>query len=321
MALDLYAVLGVSKSASADEIRKAYKKLSRENHPDCKPNDAAAAEKFKQVQEAWDVLGDPQKRQQYDQFGAAFGPNGPKFQGGQWRGGQRGAGPIDLGDLFSGGGGPVDLGSLFGEMFSGGRGGATQAPFGGQAKSRARTAPGANMEAEIESPFIVAAEGGTHDLHLDRAGKLERLSVKIPAGVGSGSVIRLSGQGQSGRGGSPAGDLLVTIKVAPHPYFRREGNDLFIDVPITVSEAALGAKVEVPTLSEGSNVVTVPAGTSSGAKLRLRGKGVLDHKTRGRGDMYVVVKLMLPPKLDARTRELFEQIAAAAPYNPRTGLW
>ena len=115
--------------------------------------------------------------------------------------------------------------------------------------------------------------------------------------------------------------MLVTIQVKPHPYFRREGTDLLIDVPITVSEAALGAKVEVPTLAEGPIMVTIPAGTSSGAKLRLRGKGVHDHKTGGRGDMYVVVKLMLPGKLDAGTRALFEQIAAAAPHNPRTGLW
>lgn len=314
MALDYYKVLGVTKNASAEEIRKAYKKLSRENHPDRKPNDAAAAEKFKQVQEAWDVLGDPQKRQQYDQFGAAFGPNGPQFRGGP----RGGAGPIDLGDIF---GGQIDLGSLFGGAFAGGGGAGAEPIFGRQAGRRARPARGENVEAEIEVPFQVAAEGGQHDLQIERDGRREHLTVKIPAGVATGSVIRLSGQGQPGHGGGPAGDLLVTIKVAPHPHFRREGNDLFVEVPITVSEAALGAKVEVPTLSEGTVVVTVPPGTSSGAKLRLRGKGVLSHKTRERGDLYVVVKLVLPPKLDAHTRALFEQIAAAAPHDPRAGLW
>lgn len=315
MALDYYAVLGVKKNASADEIRKAYKKLSRENHPDRKPNDVAASEKFKQVQEAWDVLGDAQKRQQYDQFGTTFGPNGPQFQQGQWRAGRGGTGPVDFQEMF---GGNVDLGDLFGGMFGGGAGGS---PFGPQAGRRGRAAQGANIETEMEIPFVVAAEGGTQDLPLNRAGKLERLSVKIPPGVATGSVIRLAGQGQAGRGGGPAGDLLVTIKVAPHSYFRREGSDLLIDVPITVSEAALGTKVEIPTLAEGPMVVTIPAGTSSGAKLRLRGKGVPDPKTRARGDLYVVVKLVLPPKLDAATRHLFEQIADAAPYNPRTGLW
>ena len=314
MALDYYAVLDVPKGASADELRKAYKKLSRENHPDSKPNDAAASEKFKQVQEAWDVLGDAQKRQQYDQFGSVFGPNGPQFQQGPRRGR---AGPVDFQEMF---GGNVDLSDLLGGMFGGG-GGATQSPFGGQAKRPGRAMPGANIETEIEIPFVVAVEGGTHELQLDNAGKVERLSVKIPAGVSSGSVIRLAGQGQPGRGSGPRGDLLVTIKVAPHPYFRRDGSDLLIDVPITVSEAALGTKVEIPTLAEGPMVVTVPAGTSSGAKLRLRGKGVLEPKNRARGDLYVVVKLVLPPQLDAETRSLFEQIAAAAPCNPRANLW
>ncbi len=313
MATDYYATLGVKKNASAEEIRKAYKKLSRENHPDRKPGDSAASEKFKQVQEAWDVLGDAQKRQQYDQFGAAFGPNGPKFQ----QRGPGGTGPIDFSQVF--GNGNVDLGDLFGGMFGGG--GAAGSPFGRQAGRRGRAAQGANIEAEIEIPFVVAIEGGTHELQLDNGGKLERLSVKIPPGVATGSVIRLAGQGQAGRGGGAAGDLLVTIKVAPHSYFRREGNDLLIDVPITVSEGALGTKVEIPTLGEGLVVVTVPPGTSSGAKLRFRGKGVPDQKTRVRGDLYAILKLVLPPKLDAATRELFEQIATAAPHNPRANLW
>ena len=313
MATDFYAVLGVKKDASAEELRKAYKKLSRENHPDKKPNDAAADEKFKQVQEAWDVLGDAQKRQQYDQFGSAFGPNGPQFQQGQRRGG---AGPADFREMF---GDNVDLNDLLGGMFGAGAGGS---PFGPQTGGRrGRAAQGANIEADIETPFVIAAEGGTQDLQLQRAGKLERLSVKIPPGVSTGSVIRLAGQGQAGRGGGPAGDLLVTIKVASHSYFRREGSDILIDVPITVSEAALGTKVEVPTLAEGPMVVTIPPGTSSGAKLRLRGKGVPDQKTRARGDLYVIIKLVLPPKLDAATRGLFEQIAAAAPYDPRASLW
>ncbi len=312
MALDYYATLGVKKDATAEQLRKAYKKLSRENHPDSKPNDSAAAEKFKQVQEAWDVLGDAQKRQQYD----TFGPNGPQFHQGQRRAGP-GGGPVDFSQMF--GGGNVDLGDLFGGMFGGG--GAAGSPFGRQAGRRGRAAQGENIEAEIEIPFVVAVEGGTQDLQLDKAGQVERLSVKIPPGVSTGSVIRLAGQGQAGLGGGAAGDLLVTIKVAPHSYFRREGNDLLIDVPITVSEGALGTKVEIPTLSEGTVVITVPPGTSSGAKLRFRGKGVPDSKTRVRGDLYAILKLVLPPGLGAATRGLFEQIAVAAPHNPRANLW
>ena len=155
MAADFYSVLGVSKSATVEEIRKAYKKLSRDNHPDRKPGDAAASEKFKQVQEAWDVLGDAEKRQQYDQYGTTFGPNGPQFRGGP-RSGQAGAGPIDLGDLF--GGGQVDLGDIFGNMFGGG---GAQSPFGRQAGKRSRASNGEDISAEIEIPFAVAAEGGS----------------------------------------------------------------------------------------------------------------------------------------------------------------
>ena len=156
MAADFYAVLGVAKSASADEIRKAYKKLSRENHPDRKPDDKAAAEKFKQVHEAWDVLGDAQKRQQYDQFGAAFGPNGPKFQGGQRRGGPGGAGPIDLSDLLNSG--QVDLGSLFGGMFGGGGGGGAEAPFGRQAGRRTKATSSGNAARSVKWPRSVCSK-------------------------------------------------------------------------------------------------------------------------------------------------------------------
>lgn len=313
MATDFYAVLGVKKDASAEEIRKAYKKLSRENHPDRKPNDPAAAKTFQQVQDAWDVLGDAKKRQQYDQFG----PNGPPFGQGGWRAGPGGGGPVDFSQMF--GGGNVDLGDLLGGMFGGG--GAAGSPFGRQAGRRGRAATGANIEAVIEIPFVVAAEGGTQDLQLEKNGQIERLSVKIPPGVATGSVIRLAGQGQAGRGGGAAGDLLVTIKVAPHSFFRREGNDLLIEVPITVSEGALGTKIEIPTLAEGLVVITVPPGTSSGAKLRFRAKGVPDQKTRVRGDLYAIFKLVLPPNLNSAARSLFEQIATAAPHNPRASLW
>src|SRR5262249_23969376 len=151
-----------------------------------------------------------------------------------------------------------------------------------------------DVEAEVEVPFQIAVEGGKHELALDREGRTERLTVKVPPGVDTGSVVRLAGEGEPGGNGGPAGDLLIRLRVAPHPWFRREGIHLLVDLPVTVTEAALGAKVEVPTLSEGTVVVTIPPGTSSGAKLRLRGKGVTDRSTRERGDEFAVVKIVVP---------------------------
>lgn len=308
MAEDYYSVLGVKKDASADEIRKVYRKLSRENHPDVKPGDTAASEKFKKVQEAYAVLGDAEKRAQYDRFGHAFNKagGGPTYQ---WSGGPGGgAGPIDLGDLFGEG---VDLGDLFGGF--GGRGGGRRGPS-------PRPAKGQDLRTELTVPFLVAAEGGQHELGLNRAGKTERITVKIPAGLTDGSTIRLAGEGHPGAAGGPHGDLLLTIRVAPHPYFRREGNDLTVDIPITPAEAALGSKVEAPTLTEGRVVVTIPPGTSSGRKLRLRGKGVADRKTGTRGDLYVVAKVTVPDTLSDEQRDLFERLKTLD-RDPRVGLW
>lgn len=309
MADDYYQVLGVKKDASADEIRKAYRKLSRENHPDVKPDDKPAAEKFRKVQEAYAVLGDAEKRAQYDRFGPAFTQAGGTR--GHWSGGPAG-GPIDLGDLFGEG---VDLGDLFGGFGrgAGGFGGARRGPS-------ARPSKGQDLRAEITVPFLVAAEGGQHELSVNRAGRTERITVKIPAGITDGSTIRLSGEGHPGSAGGTAGDLLLTIRVAPHPYFRRDGNDLTVDVPITAAEGALGAKVEAPTLSEGSVVVTIPPGTSSGRKLRLRGKGVPDRKTGTRGDLYVVAKIVVPESVTSEQRELFERLKSLD-RDPRQGLW
>ena len=305
---DYYKVLGVSREASDEEIRKAYKKLARQYHPDVKPGDKEAAEKFKQIQEAYEVLGDPEKREQYDRYGAAF-------QG-------AGRGPRGQGRPFTwtttGGGGPIDLEELLGGMFGGGGG---FGGFGGTRQAQPRAQKGEDLTLEIEVPFLVAAEGGNHSLQLRKDSQVERLSVKIPAGVENGSVIRLAGQGHPGANGGPTGDLLLTVKVSPHPYFRREGADLLLDLPVTPSEAVLGAKVEVPTLSEGMVTVTVPPGTSSGQKLRLRGKGVMNPKTKQRGDQYCVVKIVVPKRADDRVRNLYQQIAELIPENPRTGLW
>ncbi|MCH8156426.1 MAG: J domain-containing protein, partial [Nitrospinae bacterium] len=184
-----------------------------------------------------------------------------------------------------------------------------------------RPTQGQDVRLEAEIPFDIAAEGGTHDLHLQRNGKPERLSVKIPAGVDTGSVIRLTGQGNPAALGMPAGDLLVQIKVGPHPWFRRAGCDLLIDVPITPAEAVLGAKVDVPTITGETIIVTVPPGTSSGTKLRLRGKGVVHQKTKRRGDQFVIVKIVVPQQQDDETRRLYEKISAKTTGSPRDGLW
>lgn len=309
---DYYKTLGVSRQASADEIRKAYKKLVRQYHPDSNPGDESAAEKFKQIQEAYEVLGDPEKREEYDRYGAAFrggpGRGGPYQQTYTWTSGE--GGPIDLEQIFG------NFGDLFGQ--TGGRAGRG---FRGGGRTAATPRKGQDIRLEIEVPFQVAAEGGQHAVTFPRDGKTERINVKIPAGVDNGSVIRLAGEGHPGLHGGPPGDLKLVVRVAPHPWFRREGDNILVEVPVTPAEAALGAKVEVPTLSEGRGKVTIPAGTSSGTKIRLRNKGIKNARTGERGDELVVVKIVVPPELSPAAKTLYEQLAETETYNPREGLW
>lgn len=308
---DYYAVLGVPRDATPDQIRKAFKKIARENHPDAKPDDTAAAERFKAAAEAYDVLGDPEKRKKYDQFGA------------NWKHVREGQGPfpgadpfrrggpvdIDLQDLF--GGGAVDLGELFGGMFGG----------GGGRHRQSRPQRGNDVSTSIQIPFQMSATGGDFELTLQRGNKSERLTVKIPAGIENGQKVRLAGQGEPGTNGGPAGDLLVHVQVAQHPYFRREGDNVVIDVPVTITEAALGAKLDVPTLTEGTVTLTLPGGTSSGAKLRLKGKGFQNPKSGRHGDQFVVIKILAPKQLDDRARELLQEFAERHPQFPRNNLW
>ena len=304
MSNDYYRDLRVSRGASSDEIRKAYKKLARKYQPDANPDDDLAAQKFKEIQEAYSVLNDPDQRQKYDQFGQAFkqagrGGGGPPFN---W-----------------GGGGEVDLNVILGGLFGGG---AQPGGFGGGFGQRSpRPAKGQDLQTEIQIPFTLAAEGGHYDLSLTRDGRSERLDVQVPSGVRQGSVIRLSGQGHPGLHGGPNGDLLITIHVAVHPYFRRELNHLVIDLPLTPSEAALGTRVDVPTLSEGMVVLTVPPGTSTGARLRLRSKGILDQKTRVRGDQFVQVRVKVPREMNAEVEEAYRNLAERSDFNPRAGIW
>ncbi|HUG18443.1 MAG TPA: J domain-containing protein [Planctomycetaceae bacterium] len=299
---DYYQTLGVSRSATQAEIRKAYKKLARQYHPDVKPDDAEAAEKFKQIQEAYDVLGDKEKRDKYDQFGTAWKHAGAGAH--HWAG-DSGSGPIDMSDLFGGG-------FNFQDLFSGGR---------ARSQARPRPSKGSDVTLEIQVSFHTATLGGKHDLQFRVDGRLENITVTIPAGIPDGKLIRLAGQGAKGLNGGPNGDLLVTVHVAPHPFFKREGNNLFFDLPLTPSEAALGTKIDVPTLDEGPVTLSVPPGTSSGMKLRLKGKGVISPQTKQRGDQFATVKIVVPPALTEESRKLYEQLAQTENHNPRANLW
>ena len=265
--------------------------------------------------DAFDILSEPEKRKQYDRFGRTMPGGGFPGSGGggqpyNWgQGGQ--AGPIDLSSLF---GGQVDLGDLFGGAAGGGG--------GRSASGRARRGrAGQDVQLEVDIPFRIAVEGGSYELQFERSGQHERLMVKIPAGVDTGSVVRLGGQGEPGQGGGPPGDLLVKMNVAPDPVFRRDGQNLLVDLPLTIAEAVLGTKVEVPTIHEGLVTLTVPPGTSSGAKLRLRGKGVPDRQSGQRGDQHVVIKIVVPKKIDAAAEKALQQFDSLTPLNPRQGLW
>ncbi|GIX04717.1 MAG: curved DNA-binding protein [Planctomycetaceae bacterium] len=309
-AVDYYQVLGVPRNATADEIRKAYRRLARENHPDVKKDDPQAAERFKQIQEAYAVLGDPQKRQQYDQFGHSpfFGTEGPQAGwtsapgGGRtwtytWTGGP-GQTPIDIEewpDLF--------------EIFTSQTG----------RRSR-RPPPGNNLKISYEIPFELAVTGGKADVSVNVDGREKKFVVKIPQGVEDGAVIRLAGEGAPSLHGGPAGDLLITLRIKPHRFFRREGDDLYLEVPLTPSEAVLGTKVEIPTLTEGMVVLTIPPGTSSGTKLRLRGKGIHNPQKGHTGDLYAITKIEVPKNPSATVKQLYQQLAPLEP-SPRTGLW
>ncbi|HZV06677.1 MAG TPA: J domain-containing protein [Gemmataceae bacterium] len=290
MPRDYYEVLGVPRNASEADIKKAYRKLARQHHPDRNPGDKQAEARFKEVQEAYDVLNDKTKRAQYDRFGFA----GPGF-GGQGPFRPEGGGP---GGFEFQGINPEDLESILGAFGGGGFGDM----FGRRARGRGRAArPPESVEAEVVIPFVKAALGGTVSLSVDG----RAIDLRVPAGVEEGKKLRLAGQGPGG------GDLIVRIKIEPHPYFRREGNNVILEVPVSVAEAILGAKVDVPTLDGTRLTVTVPAGTSSGARLRLRGKGIAG------GDQLIEIKIVVPKTHDKRSRELIEEFAHQNPQNPR----
>jgi DnaJ-class molecular chaperone len=288
MPRDPYDVLGVSKTATADEIQKAYRKLSKKHHPDRNPGDKQADATYKEVQTAYEVLSDPAKKANYDQFGFA-GPGPGGFPG---AGGGVNVDPHAAEELFShffgGGGGAPDMGDLFG----GRRGGRT----------RTRSRRPEAVESDVTVPFEVAAVGGS--VSIEVGGR--QIDVKVPAGIDDGKKLRVPAEATG------SADVILRVRIAPHPYFRREGTDVYLDVPLSLPEAVLGGRVEVPTLSGDRLDVKVPPGTSGGAKLRLRGRGITG------GDQYLVFKVVVPPgTVDDRSRELIEEFAARNTQTPR----
>jgi len=369
---DYYELLGVSRKAPLKEIRQAYRKLARKYHPDLNPGDKSAEEKFKQVQEAYDVLSDTKKRQMYDQYGfdadrvqaaqaAGYGPG-------------QGQGTVDFSGFDFGGTGGTSFRDLFSQFFRG----------GGRGEEVVEHEPGSDLEYRVEIGFWDAIRGAVKKLTVTRldtcptchgtgskgkgeiicpecggtgqqtrasgnmrfnvtcprcggTGRLrnacptcggegrvrrtETIDVRIPPGMRNGARVRVPGKGNAGTMGAPAGDLYIILDVQPHPYFERRGDDIYTRVPITVSEAALGAKIEVPTI-DGRTMLRVPPTSSSGRMLRLREKGAPHARTPDkRGDQYVELQIIAPDAVDERVRNLLKELATAAPEDPRKDLF
>lgn len=304
---DYYAVLGVSKGASQDEIKRAYRKLARKHHPDVNPGDAGGEDRFKAVSEAYHVLGDPERRQKYDQVGP-----------------ENFAQEFDLSDFAQ----------QFGSIFGGGRGtrggglgmfedllGAPGGPFGrGGGRGSAPPPAGRDVQVVVALPLVEAVEGVERTISYRRpdGGLAERTRVRIPAGVREGSRIRLRGKGERSAAGGPPGDLFLEIELLPHPHLSVVGSDLHVTVPVTLYEAALGGPIEVPTL-KGSTTINLAAATRNGQRLRIRGKGMPSHKETAVGDLLVTIQMQLPERIDDELAGLFRQLRESYPYNPREG--
>lgn len=320
---DPYETLGVQRDATPDALKKAYRRLAKQLHPDLHPGDKAAAERFKEVTAAYDILSDPAKRTRFDRgemdasgaerasarsaahayrqarnagfrgFGFDFGARGGEGGARAQRSGKR--------DKAAGGGPGFSPEDLFSELF--GDEGVTQ----GSAKMR-----GQDFRIPAAIGFAEAATGGKARIVLPDKRSVE---IAVPPGTESGQVLRLKGQGQPGLGGAPAGDAYIEITVQPHPFFRREGHDVRMEMPVSLQEAVLGGRIEVPTV-DGQVAMSVPAGSNAGTVLRLKGKGIADASGK-RGDQYVTLRIALPDKIDGELRAFVERWGPANPYDPR----
>jgi len=295
---DYYKALGVEKGASADDIKKAFRKLAVKYHPDRNPDNKAAEDKFKEINEAYAVLSDPKKKEQYDTFGSS-GFHQQYSQEDIFRGFDFGNAYKDMGG--SGGSGAEDIFSrLFGGSF--GRG-------GGRGGFRAGPQRGSDHEMEVTISFRDAALGNEKQIAFRRDGQREELKVKIPAGVDNGSKIRISGKGGQGEGGGPAGDLFLILRVQGDPVFTRDGGDLLVDRSITFSAACLGTSLDVPTL-DGDKRIKVPAGIQPGTKIRLKGCGIKPLGSNSKGDLYVKIVVHIPEELNSDQKKIVEEMAA-----------
>ena len=380
MPQDYYQTLGVDKTASAEDVRKAYRRLARKHHPDLNPGDKSAEELFKKVQEAYDVLSDPKKKEIYDQVGS-YSENGVPGAGGG-RGPNMGFGGFDFSDFARGAGGggartPPSGGGSFQDIFSQWFGRSQGEPEsvepqkgtdleyglnidfwqairgtqvrltinrqevctvcgGSGAKSGATTVcPECNgsgnvtqMAGAMRFSLTCPRCEGTGRLKNNcpncqgdgRVSTPETVDVRIPAGAQQGSRLRVQGKGNAGTHGAPAGDLYITVRVDEHPFFRRDGDDIEITLPVRIDEAGLGAKIEVPTI-DGRALLKIPQGTKNGQKFRLREKGVANSRTGQRGDQIVTVNLEAPVVQDERTKELLREYATLHPEDPRADIW
>jgi curved DNA-binding protein len=333
---DYYDILGVPRDASADQIKKAYRGLARKYHPDVNPGDKSAESKFKEAQKAYDVLGDPEKRKLYDQFGTAafegIGAAGPRSGAAEWT--AQAAGPefetFDFSHFFGPGMGTgpgpgmgtgPGMGAGVGPDEAEGLGAGIFDDLLGRIRGGRRgPRPGRSIQADLTIPFLTAVRGGQTTIELDRNGHRETLAVKIPPGTEPGARLRLKGRGEPAAKGGTPGDLIIRIDVQPHPFFNREGRDLSVEVPVTIPEAVLGTKLDVPTL-EGPKTLTIPPGSSSGQRLRLRGQGVPASGGHPAGDLYVVLKVVVPRSVDEPSRRLIREFGERNPMHPREGLW
>jgi molecular chaperone DnaJ len=361
---DYYEILGLRHGASAQDVKRAYRKLARKLHPDVNPGDKVAEAKFKELSEAYEVLGDENKRRQYDQFGH---DGYARAAGGSQPGG--GSPGFDFSQVNFGSGGFGDLGDFFSDLFGGRQESQADAPSKGEDLLYsldinfvdAMRGVGTEITVQKHSPCDACrGSGGKPGSPMDTCptcggsgrrssrgvrrlsepcsrcrgnGKIsrdacracggrgvifgtERIAVRIPGGVDTGSRIRLQGKGEPGPNGGPPGDLYIVTRVRPHPVLERKGDNLHVEVPITITEAALGARIEVPTI-DGVTTMRIPPETSSGQVFRLRGKGVTHLKGGGLGDQFVSVKIVAPKNLDARSQELLREFSRLNPGDPR----